>query len=174
MWRICDGCGVKPAKFGLASGGATQWWCDSCGKGKVPVDRRNRKMCEGCGLKQPRFGMVVEGKPRWCASCGKPKGAVIISVVGMAERQHQATFNLTQAMNAQRGATAAASRPPAAGSILDLLPPEKWSTWSTRSTTTAAERPRAVVNTRGALHVTALIHHPEPREEAEGGRTAGR
>jgi hypothetical protein len=75
--KMCEGCGLKQANYGLASE-AKRRWCAACMKAKGAVSLQKQKMCEHCGINQPKYGLASEGKARWCLGCGKAKGAVNI------------------------------------------------------------------------------------------------
>jgi hypothetical protein len=73
---LCEGCGLKPPRYGLASEGKARC-CAGCGVAEGAVSLQKRQMCEGCGLKWPSYGLASEGKARWCAGCGVVEGAVL-------------------------------------------------------------------------------------------------
>jgi hypothetical protein len=83
--KMCEGCGLKQANYGLASE-AKRRWCAGCMKTKEAVPlQKQKKMCEGCGLKHPTYGLASEGKARWCAGCGAAEGAVSLQKQKMCE-----------------------------------------------------------------------------------------
>ena len=91
--KMCEGCGLKQANYGLASE-AKRRWCAGCMKAKEAVPLATdphaqaagstrgvarSKECEDCELKPPRFGLASEGRKRWCAGCVKAHpGALLV------------------------------------------------------------------------------------------------
>ena len=61
--KMCEGCGLKQANYGLASE-AKRRWCAGCMKAKKAVSPQKQKMCEHCGINQPKYGQCC-----WAVQC---------------------------------------------------------------------------------------------------------
>eukprot|EP01048_Picozoa_sp_COSAG05_P028201 COSAG05_NODE_8626_length_686_cov_1.725724_1_plen_126_part_10 len=66
--KMCEGCGLEHASYGLPSDGKKRW-CAGCGREQAGAQDLSSKMCEGCGRKHASYGLPSDGKKRWCAGC---------------------------------------------------------------------------------------------------------